>query len=59
MFFDQQPTRQSISPYADMDLTRFLAKVFFIIKIPPKLRVKSSCFDRWERCTAQPSVEVL
>jgi hypothetical protein len=27
-----------------MDLTRFLAKVFFIIKIPPKLSVKSFVF---------------
>ena len=49
MVFFQQPMRQSISPYWAMDLTRFLAKVFFIICLPPKLRVKSLYFVAWER----------
>ena len=40
---NQAPIRLSISPYADMDLTRFFSTIFFIIALPPKVSVKDSC----------------
>ena len=44
-FLYQQPILFRISLYSDMDLTRFLAKVFFIIKIPPKIECEKLDFS--------------